>query len=182
MSPSKPRNGAEYERGDPEDTYDAFDYEDEISDDDAERCISEGILRQEDQPQAPRPQKNPYMQAMSSLVKRGKKIGRAERVEKAEPASSDNVLGPSRCLISHDHLTSLSPELAAAFDSEGKSCLKGSPPNKFILIRIPWDSFLPRQVDQGAFNQERRSTRSALGPSPRFTTRFKAPCHQHPAE
>ena len=124
MSPSQPRNGAEHERGDPEDTYDAFDYDDEISDDDAERCISEGILRQEDQPQAPRPQKKPYMQAMSNLMKRGKKMGRAERVGKVEPASSDSVLGPSRRLISHDHLNSLSPELAAAFDSEGKSRLK----------------------------------------------------------
>lgn len=117
MSSSNPRHSAEYERGDPEDTYDAFDYEDEISNDDAERCISEGILRQEDQPQAPRPEKNPYMQAMSSLVKRGKKMGRAGRAERVEPALKDGV---------HDHPTSLSPELAAAFDSEGKSCLNRS--------------------------------------------------------
>lgn len=146
MSSSSPRHGAEYERGDPEDTYDAFDYEDEISDDDAERCISEGVLRQEDQPQAPRPGKNPYMQAMSSLVRRGKKMGRAERAERVEPALKD------------DHPTSLSPDLAAAFDSEGKSCLNGSSPNQFILIRTLWDSYFPSQVDQGACKQERRST------------------------
>ena len=143
MSSSNPRHGAEYERGDPEDTYDAFDYEDEISDDDAERCISEGILRQEDQPQAPRPQKNSYMQAMSSLVKRGKNMGRAERVKRVEPASNDGVLGASRRLIRHDHLTSLSPELAAAFDSEGKSCLNGSSSEPVYTNQDPPGQFLP---------------------------------------
>ncbi|ERF68840.1 hypothetical protein EPUS_04492 [Endocarpon pusillum Z07020] len=124
MSSSNPRHGAEYERGDPEDTYDAFDYEDETGNDDVERCISEGILRQEDQPQAQRPEKNSYMQAISSVVKRGKKMGRAERVERVEPASKDGVLGASRRLISHDHRTALSPELAAAFDSEVSSRAK----------------------------------------------------------
>ncbi len=143
MSPSQPKNGAEYQRGDPEDTYDAFDYEEEISDDDAERCISEGILRQEDQPQAPRPQKKPYMQAMSDLMKRGKKMGRAERAKKAEPASSDSVVGPSSRLISHNHQNSLSPELAAAFDNEGKSGLKGPSSEPVHTNQDSLKQFLP---------------------------------------
>jgi len=119
MSSSRSRLLAPSESGNPDENYDIFDYEEEISDDDTERAITEGILRQQNQPQAPKPKRHPYVEKMSNLVKRGAKI---------ESTSEQDAAGPSRRLVSHDHITSLSPELAVSFDKKGASC-----PQKYYI-------------------------------------------------
>jgi hypothetical protein len=118
MSSSRSTPWAPFERGNPDENYDIIDYKEEISDDDTQRAIMEGILRQEDQPQAPKPKRHPYVEKMSKLMKRG---------AKAEISSEQDVAGPSRRLVSHDQITSLSPELAVSFDKKGANCSRDLP-------------------------------------------------------
>lgn len=126
MPSSKSKSSALSESGNPDETYDIFDYEEEITDDDGERFAIEGILRQQDQPQARQPLRNVYIEKMSQFMKRGGKV---------ETASEKDVASPSRCLISHDFVTTLSPELAASFDKKGANCPEEIPPRAiFILI------------------------------------------------
>jgi hypothetical protein len=134
MSSTRSRLLAPAESGNPDENYDIFDYEEEISDDDTARAITEGILRQEDQPQAPKPKRHPYAEKISKLMKRG---------AKAENISEQDVAGPSRRLVSHDQITSLSPELAVSFDKKGANCPKDVPfirrsyTNHFITEQSP---------------------------------------------
>jgi hypothetical protein len=98
---------------DPDEEYDMFNYDEEISDDDNEQqFVREGILLQEDQPQPPH--KKFYMQTASNLMRPGRKTGQS---------STKNFQGPARRLLSHDHITTVSPELADVLGSEGVNCL-----------------------------------------------------------
>ena len=118
MSSSKPKWGALSGSEDPEEDYDMVDYYDEIGDGDDEQQAREGLLLQQDQPQASLPHKNPYIKAMSNLLRRG---------EKVESVSEKNAPGPSRRLVSHEFITTLSPELADRLESQGTDHTKGLP-------------------------------------------------------
>jgi hypothetical protein len=97
----------------PDEEYDMFNYDEEISDDDnEEQFVREGIIMQEDQPLPP--QKKSYNQTVSNLMKPVRKTGRS---------STKNVQDPARRLVSHDHVTTVSPELADVLGSEGANYL-----------------------------------------------------------
>jgi hypothetical protein len=97
----------------PDEEYDMFNYDEEISDDDNEQqFVREGILLQDDQPQPPN--KKFYMQTVSKLMKSGRKTG---------CSSTKSFQGRARRLVSHDHVTTVSPELADVLGSEGANYL-----------------------------------------------------------
>jgi hypothetical protein len=110
-----PRSGSESQ----DQNYDIFDYEEEITDDDNQRAATEGVIRQQDQPQAPKSKRNPYVEKISNFMKRGANI---------ESVSEQDIAGLSRRLVSHDYINSLSPELAVSFDKKGANGLKDVPP------------------------------------------------------
>ena len=124
MSSSKPTWGALSGSGDPEEDYDMVDYYDEIGDGDDEQQAREGLLLQQDQPQASLPHKNPYIKAMSNLLRPG---------EKVESVSEKNATGPSRRLVSHEFITTLSPELADRLESQGTDHTKGLPTRYWLF-------------------------------------------------
>lgn len=107
MSASKSDYLALQPKPDTDHEYDMVDYEAEIGQDGDDQRAKEGLLLQQDQPQSPR--KNVYVQAVSNLMKLGKM---------GDNPIGETVSGPSRHLISHDIVTTLTPQLAGLFGKQ----------------------------------------------------------------
>lgn len=105
MSFYRENPGAQYSNEDPDDyEYDKVDYENEITDD-KERA-HESLLRQEDQPRAPR--KKSYIQTLTNMMKPEVKK------EPAQPRVRDHR-GPYQRLLSDESLDALSPKVSSSF-------------------------------------------------------------------
>jgi hypothetical protein len=101
MQSSKAKVEETYLSGDPDEAYDIIHYQTELSEEDEDdQRVREGQLLQHPH----LPSRNMYIQVMSRIVKAG---------NQPEHSSSNDVPAAARHLVSHDHVTTITPELAA---------------------------------------------------------------------
>ena len=108
----------------PDDDYDIVDYDDELEDEDTDQQrVEEGQLLQR---QSQARGKNVYVQAMSNLMKSANKIGSA-----STQAVPDQSQKPKK-LISHEQITTITPELAQLLAAEGTDYIR-----RFLSLSNP---------------------------------------------